>query len=122
MVAHDFHRGSVKQRARHRLDHGRLAVHDERGAPDHAAERLGDDLMAEADAEDRDDARQMTDDVERHPGIARTTRTGRQDDANRVEFPNRVDGERVVADDAHLMVPGDGLIDVIRERVVVVDE
>ena len=103
-------------------DHRGLAVHDLFGAHDLAAECFADRLVTEADAEDRQLALEVLDDLDRDARVAWRFRAWRNADA--VEFHGRDLGDRdlVVAHRAHFFTElAEILDDVIGEGIVVVD-
>jgi len=77
-------------------------VHQPIGANHLGAERGADRLVAEADAEDRQLAREGTDRVDADAGLGWGARPGREDDRVGTE---RADGIDVVGIDAPLVKP-----------------
>ena len=89
---------------------------------DLAAERLADRLMAQADAENRHLPASLLDDFQRHAGLVRRARPGRDHDALRRQLANLLDRQLVVARDAHVLTQlAEVLHEVVGEAVVVVD-
>jgi hypothetical protein len=102
---------------------GRLPVHDTRRPHDPAAVRLADRLVAEANAEGRDLAAPAPDRVDRDPRLGGRARAGREDDRVRPQRADIIDRYLVVAThlDLGTQLP-EVLHEVVRERVVVVDD
>src|SRR5579885_201976 len=99
-----------------------LAMHQARCADDPSAKRFADALMAEADAEDRQLRRKLTQDRHRDAGFFRRARAGR--DHNRVgsERARTSNVDRIVApDDDFGSQLAEVLDEVVGKRVVVVD-
>jgi hypothetical protein len=105
------------------LDGAELAVHDGVGAHDAAAERLGDRLMPQADAEDRADPGGGAHQLERDPGLVGIAGAGRDHDRARPHAQNLLDADRVVAPD-HGLLPqlAQVVVEVVREAVVVIEQ
>ena len=90
---------------------------------DAAAERLADGLMTEADAEDGDFSAELLYDFLADAGVLRIAGAGRENDVRGVQSLDFADGERVVADHAHIRLDGRRLlIQVIGKGIVVVNE
>src|SRR3954447_14764455 len=104
------------------LDLGRLAVHGD-VAHDLAAERLGERLVAEADAERRHAGLgEAPHRLDRDAGLGGRARPGRDDHAVPPALEQLADLRRVVADDLDLRPQLAQVLDeVVGERVVVVD-
>jgi len=92
-------------------------VLDELRADYHAAERIADCLMAEADAEHRNFAGEMPDRFDADAGVLGTAGSGRHDEAARRERFKVGDRNAVVADDADFLArkAGEVLVYVIGE-------
>src|SRR5690606_19900236 len=115
-------RKSVEESAPFVEDLARLAM-ERRHAAHLAAERDPDRLMAEADAEDRELAREASDRLDRDARVLRSTRPRRDDEAARSVRSDAVDVDRVVPNDAGARTElADELDEVVGERVVVVDD
>jgi hypothetical protein len=97
--------------------HRELASHDLR------PERLGDGLMPEADAEERDVA-VRADQVDAAPGARRSARPGRDDDGPRPRREQLLRLERIVPDDVQPFARKalELLDQVVGEGVVVIDD
>src|SRR5687768_5748262 len=97
-------------------------MHRALGAGDPAAKGLANGLMAEADAENGNLARQHAHDIERHPGLMRRAGAGRDHDALHI-LVDRIGGNRVIAPD---LGRGTELAQIARhivdEGVVVIDD
>src|SRR5262245_5038312 len=99
-----------------------LAVHDTRRADHVAAEGGADRLVAEADAEDRDRAREALDQRHRDAGLARRARSRRDDDAVGRQRRDLRETDAVVAPPLDLRPElREILHEVVGEGVVVVD-
>ena len=104
-------------------DGGCLAVDDFSRTDDASAEDLADGLMPKADAENRDLAAELTNDLLGDARVLRNTRTRRYDDAVVVFRANLIDGNFVAADDLDLRADvAEQLIDVIGKGVVVIKQ
>ncbi len=104
-------------------DRARLPVQELACVADLAAEGLDDRLVAEADAERRRRRRQPADDVERRARRGRPAGAGGDDEVRRREPLGLVRVELVVAQHRHLdSERPEQVREVVRERVVVVDE
>src|SRR6185437_11749438 len=104
-------------------DGARLAVDEGAGGGDLAAERFDNRLVAEADSEGGSAGREPPDDLEGCSGVCRAAGTGGDDELRRGEpcGPGCVDG--VVSTHDHLRAElAEQMREVVRERVVVVDE
>ena len=103
-------------------DAARLAVHEPFRRDDASAEGLGDGLVAEADAENRQASGEGADSVERDAGGVRVARAGREDESLRFQGFDSGDIDFIVPDDLHLRAKGaNHLHEVVGEGVVVVD-
>ena len=89
---------------------------------DDPTERLGDDLMTETDPENRDVTGKLSHDRERDTRVLCTAGTRGKDDVTRVHATDFFYTMFIIPDDADVTEAGDVLIDVIRERIVVIDE
>src|SRR6266851_4237597 len=90
-------------------------------AHDPSAKRLAQALVAEADAKDRDLSRQLLDRLVGNAGVVRRAGAGRNDDA--VVAGQLGNGDLVIAEDDRLDPElAEVLDEVVRERVVVVDD
>src|SRR5262245_16378791 len=104
-------------------DGARLAVDELECGADLPAERLHDRLMPETDPERRRRRREPPDDLQRGAGIGRATRPRCDDEVRRREPRCALGVERVVSPHGHLRAElAEQVREVVRERVVVVDE
>ena len=100
-----------------------LAVHHALGPDDCAAKGLHDALVPEANTQDGHLSGQGLDQVHADARVVGCAGTGRDDQALRLQRDRLGDGNLVVAHHMHLGAQfPEGLHDVVRERVVVVDE
>src|SRR5206468_4212231 len=99
-----------------------FSMHGNAPAYDFRAERFADGLMAEADAEERDGV-VGTDQFEDASRARRRARPRRDHDRLRLLIEQRIDVEAIVADDLQFegREPLDLLDQVVRERIVVID-
>src|SRR6185312_2952101 len=126
MVSHHL------ERTRHALEQpgavvphlGRLAVHHAaRRAHDLSAVGLADRLVPEADAENRDRRAVSLDERNADARFGRRLRAGADYDRRRAHCGYVVDADRVVADHSRCFTKFAEILDeVVRERVVVVDD
>ena len=104
-------------------DRARLPMHQALGLADLSAVGLHDRLVAEAHAEGRHALAQPADDLQAGARVGRPAGPRRDDQVARLELLRRAGVDLVVADDGHL---GAELLEevreVVRERVVVVDQ
>src|SRR3972149_5312986 len=96
------------------VDHAGLAVHDLAGAGDGTAERLADRLVAEADAEDGELAREVLDEGHADAGLFRRAGPGGDDDPLRRHLLDLLQRHLVVPHDQYLRAPlGEVLVEVV---------
>ena len=101
-----------------------LAVHQPAGADDLRAESLGDRLVAQTNAQQRQPAGESLGRRHRNAGLVGRARAGRDDDVRGPSGLDRIDGDPVVAVDFQLQRRIDlaqTLHQVVRERIVIVD-
>ena len=97
-------------------------MHEAFRVDDPRTERLRDGLVSEADAEERQLARERLDGGERDAGGVGVAGTGREDERLGLERPDAVHVDFVVAHHVHLRAQSPEVLDeVVGERVVVVD-
>ena len=100
-----------------------LAVHELLRVLDAAAEHLADGLMAEAHAKDRDAAAEPAYHFLADARILRIAGPRRKNDVRGIQSLDFADGERVIADNAHIRLDGRRLLEqVIGKRIVIVDQ
>ena len=125
VVAADFElvREPGEQAAAVVPDGAGLPVHELLRGLDLAAEGFDDRLMAEADAQRGHGRCQAADNVRRGPGVGRPAGARGDDEVGRAEPCRPVGVDRVVAADDHLRAElAEQVREVVRERVVVVDQ
>ena len=94
-----------------------------RGLDNSSTQRGGDRLMAEADAENRDATRELSDNALRTSSFLRRAGSRRQDDRARTESPDFRRRRRIVAQHERLLAkPLEITGQIMDEAVVVVDE
>jgi len=99
-----------------------LAVHQALGVHDAPAKSFADRLMAEADAEQRNLARERADRRRRNPGLRRRSRPGRDDEIVGRKLGDLGKRNRVVAKHLHVLTEfAEILHEVVSEGIVVVD-
>ena len=105
------------------LDDALLAVHKLLRVLNSAAERLADGLMTEAHAEDRNAAAEPAYHFLADARVLRVAGPRRKDDMRGVQSLDFANGERVIADNAHIRLDSRRLLEqVIGKRIVIVDQ
>ncbi len=126
VVAHDLERArnTVEEVGPVVADLRSLSVHHAaRSANDLAAVRFPDGLMAETHAENRDVRAVSLDERDADPRLARCLRSGADDDRGRAQRTHVLHRDRIVTNDAWILAKLAEILDeVVRERIVVVDD
>ena len=105
------------------LDDALLAVHELLRVLNSAAERFADGLMTEAHAEDGDAAAEPAYHFLADARVLRVAGPRRKDDVRGAQSFDFADGERVIADNAHIRLDGRRLLEqIIGKRIVIVDQ
>ena len=105
------------------MDRAYLSMHGTRATHDSSAQTLGDGLMAETDAQDRNQPLHARDERQANACILRGARPGADYNVGRTQSNTIVDKDRVVAHYAYALAQYPEVVDQYRcKRVEIIDE